>query len=356
MEEENSHKLSPFLSYNWQFSFSPEEWKDLMLSDDENCLPCDLPFVQLAANMIHRDILLIPILQSDIEDDIPDEQKQQNDKNSENERDEKTDGRDKQLLIISHANGNESNPAYPPLTMLYFPEGQFGTQCFFQSIVKNFISTDILQNEINARQALDPSEKDDNDIHDDSDDDDDDFNKTHSTRSNAFNQKSVLTPSDPASTIILNETEKTLFKKLKRGKEAPVYEIAPGEGKRPEEWLRKPNFDIDAFPHLHPDGKYGLYYDRPKKITPAKFFPQRILNKCTAFAKDPDYLFMSQQYLERYALERQIDMSLLGGTLETTDDEKLKMVPTNDDKFSIFQSIPGTPAYWKKFRNEVYAR
>ena len=136
MEEENSHKLSPFLSYNWQFSFSPEEWKDLMLSDDENCLPSDLPFVQLAANMIHRDILLIPILQSDIEDDIPDEQKQQNEKNSENERDEKRDGRDKQLLIISHANGNESNPAYPPLTMLYFPEGHFGTQSYFQSIDK----------------------------------------------------------------------------------------------------------------------------------------------------------------------------------------------------------------------------
>ena len=63
---------------------------------------------------------------------------------------------------------------------------------------------------------------------------------------------------------------------------------------------------------------------------------------------------MSQQFLERYALERQIDMSLLSGSL-VNDDDKIKMVPA-DDKFSIFQSIPGTPAYWKKFRNEVYAR
>ena len=96
-----------------------------------------------------------------------------------------------------------------------------------------------------------------------------------------------------------------------------------------------------------------MHFDeRPKKITPAKYFPQRVMNENNLFAKDSDFIFMAQQYLERYALERQIDMSTLNGSFVTTEDDQVKMVPS-DDKFSIFQSIPGTPAYWKKFRNEV---
>ena len=61
---------------------------------------------------------------------------------------------------------------------------------------------------------------------------------------------------------------------------------------------------------------------------------------------------MAQQYLEIFALERQIDMSSKNGSFASTEGDRIKMIPT-DDKFSIFQSIPGTPAYWKKFRNEV---
>ena len=64
---------------------------------------------------------------------------------------------------------------------------------------------------------------------------------------------------------------------------------------------------------------------------------------------------MAQQYLEMFALERQIDMSTKNGSFASTEGDGIKMVPT-DDKFSIFQSIPGTPAYWKKFRNEVNLR
>ena len=131
-----------------------------------------------------------------------------------------------------------------------------------------------------------------------------------------------------------------------------MYEIAPGEGKIPVDWLRDPSFDIEAFPHLMPDGKFGLFYPRQKKLTPSKFFPQRILNIVQTYAKDHDYLFMAQQYLERFALERQINMSMINGSFVETEGNQIKMVPT-DDRYSIFQSIPGTPAYWKKFRSEV---
>ena len=258
--------------------------------------------------------------------------------------------------------GDETNQK-PPITMLYFPGGQFGPDSHFQSIDRKFIDKTVLKNEVNYKKVFDTSKPDieteenkdkENEGRSDEDEDyNDDFNALQNTTSgNAYNQVTMLTPQDAAATVILNETETTQRKKLKRNKNAPVYEIAPGEGKIPEEWLREPLFDIEAFPHLFPDGKYGLHSKRLKKLTPAKYFPQRITNENNMFAKDHDYLFMAQQYLERFALERQINMSTLNGSFVETEDNQIKMIPT-DDKFSIFQSIPGTPAYWKKFRSEV---
>ena len=347
LDNENLY-LEPFLRYDYDTSFSPQDWHELMSMESE--MACDLPFAQLAANILERDIILVPILQSDVEKDT-------DEKDTTPEVNEKTE---KMPLTIF---AKESDSQLPPLTMLYFPEGQFGSDAYFQSINIKCIDKLVLKNRANYKEALEEQEQADGNGNpgenssNEEEDDNDDFNTPlQSNKGNRFNQITTLTPQDPASTIILNDSEKTMKKKLKRGKDAPTYEIAPGEGKKPEEWLREPTFDIDAFPHLHADGKNGILDpDRPKPITPAKFFPQRILNKINAFAKDYDYIFMAQAYLERYALERQIDMSLLQGTIETTEDNQVKMVPS-DDNYAIFQSIPGTPAYWKKFRNEIYAR
>ena len=73
------------------------------------------------------------------------------------------------------------------------------------------------------------------------------------------------------------------------------------------------------------------------------------------YAKDHEFLFMGQQHIEINALERQINMSMSHGSLEVTESDGTKLVPSND-AFNIFQSIPGTPAYWKAFRNECCAR
>lgn len=70
---------------------------------------------------------------------------------------------------------------------------------------------------------------------------------------------------------------------------------------------------------------------------------------------DHDFVFMAQQHVEIYALERQINMSMSHGSLEVTESDGNKLVPSND-AINIFQSIPGTPAYWKAFRNECCAR
>ena len=47
----------------------------------------------------------------------------------------------------------------------------------------------------------------------------------------------------------------------------------------PNDWVREPDTDIKAFPHLFVDGKWGLNHEpRAKKLTPVKFYSQRILN------------------------------------------------------------------------------
>ena len=358
MEDENKHNLSPVLYYGSDFLLTPEDWKDLM-SLDNDPLPIDIPFVQLTANLLKRNIILLPILQKDIEDENSHEENQKG-IDVDGQPDVEKQNNKKMFLIVT---GDETNQK-PPITMLYFPGGQFGPDGHFQSIDRKYIDNTVLENKANFKQtySTSKSEIEGEEImenhNEDSDDEDEDHNDDFNTpqiaaTGNAFNQITMLTPQDPAATVILNETGKTQKKKLKRDKNAPVYKIAPGEGKIPEEWLREPLFDIEAFPHLFPEGKYGLHFDeRPKKITPAKYFPQRVMNENNLFAKDSDFIFMAQQYLERYALERQIDMSTLNGSFVTTEDDQVKMVPS-DDKFSIFQSIPGTPAYWKKFRNEV---
>ena len=363
LQDENKEELSPVLYYSSDFLLSPQDWKDLMCIDNEDRLGIDLPFVQLSANLLKRNIILLPILQKDIQDEklVEEEQKgtgnnDQSDGNNVKSNEEKP----KEMKMFLKVNGDETNQT-PPITMLYFPGGQFGPDAHYQSINRNHIDKTILKDEINHKKVFDTSKSDfENDesinnlsVDDSDEDDNDDFNTPQkATGGNAYNQTTMLTPQDPAATVILNETNKTERRKLKRDKNAPVYVIAPGEGKIPEDWLREKSFDIEAFPHLFPNGKFGMHSDRPKKLTPSKYFPQRITNENNMFAKDHDYIFMAQQFLERYALERQINMSALNGCFVETEDNDVKMKPT-DDKFAIFQSIPGTPAYWKKFRSEA---
>ena len=42
---------------------------------------------------------------------------------------------------------------------------------------------------------------------------------------------------------------------------------------------------------------------------------QRLLNVDKRFSKDPDWLFIAQQYVERHAIERQISISYQKGKI-----------------------------------------
>ena len=170
---------------------------------------------------------------------------------------------------------------------------------------------------------------------------------------NVFMEVSCLLPQNPENDVVINSSDKPIKKKL-RLKDIFVHEIAPGEGKIPNNWLRAKDFLLKAFPWLFPKGRYGFYEKRALTLSPQQFFSQRLLNFNTQFARDRDFLFIAEQFIERHAIEKQISISGRKGNINKTQDGmELSLV---GDAFDIFKSIPGTPAYWKAFRNEIFAR
>ena len=84
-----------------------------------------------------------------------------------------------------------------------------------------------------------------------------------------------------------------------QAKEINNVSFAPGEGKVPENILMTKNWDIDAFPMKHPDGKNGLDQQRERKLSDQYYFVQRLRNKDDRFSSDPAYTFASAAYLEK---------------------------------------------------------
>ena len=71
------------------------------------------------------------------------------------------------------------------------------------------------------------------------------------------------------------------------------------------------------------------------------------------YAKNSDYLFVCQQYLERHLLESNISVAGQKGKVDKGPDGTKIMC---NNALDIFGKIPGTPQYWKTYRNELFAR
>ena len=106
--------------------------------------------------------------------------------------------------------------------------------------------------------------------------------------------------------------------------------------------MRNDDFDVKAFPDLHPTGRYGLHHKRSNKLPPAYYFNQRLLNKDQRFSMNMAYIFMAQQYVQRHSLESQINVSSQRGTFDS------KTLNQHSDVFSVFQKLKGSPKYWKQ--------
>ena len=102
--------------------------------------------------------------------------------------------------------------------------------------------------------------------------------------------------------------------------ETKEIQVAPGEGKRPNDMTREKDWDIKAFPHLHnPNGRNGKDEKRMSYLTDQSYFVQRILNKDERFAKSAAYKYSAVAYIEKKQLQRNINISGTRGKLVNHD-------------------------------------
>lgn len=161
--------------------------------------------------------------------------------------------------------------------------------------------------------------------------------------------ETMLTENFPESSVVLNATDKVQHVKRKDDS-CSSLPLAPGEGKVPTSLMRDDDWDINAFPHLHPSGRYGLNYQREEKLSPQEYFKQRLLNKDKRWSSNKTFVFAALYYIERQHLERQINVSYRRGKFVQGS------LVNMEDIFSVFDNVVGTHRYWQQRRYEVIAK
>ena len=158
-----------------------------------------------------------------------------------------------------------------------------------------------------------------------------------------------------------NET--ALISTIPNNFENESLNIAPCEGKKPISIIYDEFCEEMAHPYLLPTGQFGYKADRQVKLSPNKYFNQRLLNYKQRFAPESDYIFFAHAVYQQLNMTSRINIamrkvcsnSLTAGMLSQNFKEAVSSCVVNDEAFSFMSTIKGTPAYWKKFLFEVLA-
>ena len=142
-----------------------------------------------------------------------------------------------------------------------------------------------------------------------------------------------------------------------------ILNLAPGEGANPINILSDEYCEELAHPHLFPTGKFGYRVERKIPLTATKYFNQRLLNYTQRFASDSDYIFFANSVVQQLNLSNQMNIAmkkvsstnLTAGMFSNNFKETVRQFVSNDKAFGFMSTIKGTPAYWKKFLQEVLA-
>ena len=65
-----------------------------------------------------------------------------------------------------------------------------------------------------------------------------------------------------------------------------------------------------VFPYLFLEGKFGYKPSRELKLSPVKYFNQRLLNYTQMFVSDPDYIFYALSVTQQLKLNSKINIAL----------------------------------------------
>ena len=100
--------------------------------------------------------------------------------------------------------------------------------------------------------------------------------------------------------------------------------------------------------------KNGKDQARKVKISEQDYWVQRILNLDGRFGNCPPYTFMAAAHTELKQITRNIDLSFQRGLEKARPDGSC--VYTLEDPYMVLDNIKNTPRYWKKARQELYAK
>ena len=138
------------------------------------------------------------------------------------------------------------------------------------------------------------------------------------------------------------------------GNQMANLDFAPGEGKRPVNFLDQKHWDVKTWPTLLPDGKFGLSHERTVKLTRQNYFQQRLLNVDDRFAKTPGFLFGAMSVVEAERLRANANLTGMKGKRNVGAGGHVTY--QLEDPCTVFEKIKGTPKYWQRARYEIIAK
>ena len=138
------------------------------------------------------------------------------------------------------------------------------------------------------------------------------------------------------------------------GNQMANLDFAPGEGKRPVNFLDQKHWDVKTWPTLLPDGKFGLSHERIVKLTKQNYFQQRLLNVDDRFAKTPGFLFGAMSVVEAERLRANANLTGMKGKRNVGAGGHVTY--QLEDPCTVFEKIKGTPKYWQRARYEIIAK
>ena len=89
-----------------------------------------------------------------------------------------------------------------------------------------------------------------------------------------------------------------------------IFNIAPGEGKRPVPLMTDKLCEELSFPVLFPKEHFGYIAECNIKLSPIKYFNARLLHYSGKFATSPEYLFFAQFIMEQKKISDSINVAL----------------------------------------------
>ncbi|KAI8518266.1 hypothetical protein Bbelb_042830 [Branchiostoma belcheri] len=142
--------------------------------------------------------------------------------------------------------------------------------------------------------------------------------------------------------------------------------VAPGEGKEPVSVFQEVGGEAMSFPVQFPTGKFSFNDERDVRITPSKYFKARLMGADTRFARDTSYIFFAQYVTELRFIQSNISISMRKGSPTTSDGRKisagmlsnredLQAILKSDQGYRFLQPVRGTPQFWDRALNELYA-